>query len=102
MIRFTTEGYPECECEWCGCSVDDINPCESCWTRKAIDLLAKYEDVKMTPEEIEKMKEENKRLRARKPQWVPREIKSLRFYKDGENGIQPAESARETVWKVDF
>ena len=57
MNRWTTTGFPECECGRCSAECDD--PMMGvCWVRGAVNRLAAYEDTGMTPDEIVVMREE--------------------------------------------
>lgn len=55
MVRLTTTGFPECECEQCTgeCTDPEIG---TCWVRKVVDRLAAYEDTGLLPEEVAAMK----------------------------------------------
>ena len=65
MKRWTTTGFPECECERCSAECDD--PMMGvCWVRGAVNRLAAYEDTDMTPADIVAMRKE---LESRKSNW---------------------------------
>lgn len=55
MVRLTTTGFPECECESCYRECDDAFR-GTCLVRKVIDRLAAYEDTGLSPEEVAAMK----------------------------------------------
>ena len=66
MERLTEHGFGQCTLEatggeWCKNVCYERNDCECCPIQEAIDLLAAYEDIGLTPEEIAAREEKIKK-----------------------------------------